>query len=188
MKENNGRADKSKINMLIVDDEPQALEELGGLMEDNGFSVFLASNGNEAIEVWKKIPFNIGLLDFKLPDMDAIELIGNLRRGRPDAVYLLITAYASIETAIESIHAGVFDYIVKPFNPDELIAKVKNALIVEQAQAESRKTAETMMEEKSIFKQKFTRLMMSRETKMIELKREVNTLLKRLNEPEKYNL
>lgn len=188
MKENSGKTDKSKINMLIVDDEPQALEELGGLMEDNGFSVFLVSNGNEAIEIWKKIPFNIGLLDFKLPDMDAIELISNLRRERPDAVYLLITAYASIETAIESIHAGVFDYVVKPFNPEELIVVVKNALIVEKAQKESRKAAETIMEEKTIFKQKFTRLMMNREIKMIELKREVNTLLKRLNEPERYNL
>ena len=108
------------IRVLIVDDEYQLLEAFKKKLSKEGMEVFTASNGQEAITIIKQETLDIGLFDIKLPDTDGVELLEKLREIQPTAEVIMLTGYASVDTAIRSMKLGAYDYLTKPVKLSEL--------------------------------------------------------------------
>ncbi len=99
------------------------------MLSKHGFSVATAADGIEALEVWDRGPgFSAALIDLQMPRLGALELIEKLNPRDTDLVIIIITAYATIATAVEGTKRGAFGYILKPFPPDELLLCVRNGL------------------------------------------------------------
>ena len=108
------------IRVLIVDDEYQLLEAFKKKLSKEGMEVFTAPNGQEAIAIIKQETLDIGLFDIKLPDTDGVELLERLREIQPTAEVIMLTGYASVDTAIRSMKLGAYDYLTKPVKLSEL--------------------------------------------------------------------
>lgn len=119
---------KQEIGILIVDDEPIVRESLGSWFREEGFEVDIAQSGREALEKLTKRTWDIFLLDIKMPGMDGLELQRRIREINPGAAIIIMTAYASVDTAVEAMKQGAYDYIVKPFDPENLQLLVRNAV------------------------------------------------------------
>lgn len=117
---------KSKI--LIVDDDAGIQKALVKFLSLHGYTVESANDGAEAIEKFKTTPFNLVLSDLKMPTMTGIELIHRLKEIHPRVSLLIMTGFATIETAVEAIKAGAFHYITKPFQLDDVLLLVEKAL------------------------------------------------------------
>jgi DNA-binding NtrC family response regulator len=110
----------SNIKILIVDDELIMRESLAGWLERDGHIVQTAASGEEALEKIKKTQFNIFLVDIKMEGMSGLDVLRSVKESDPDAEVVMITAYGSIPSAIEAMKDGAFDYMLKPFDPNEL--------------------------------------------------------------------
>ena len=110
----------SKIKILIVDDELIMRESLAGWLERDGHAVQTAASGEEALEKIKETQFNIFLVDIKMEGMSGLDVLRSVRESDPDADVVMITAYGSIPSAIEAMKDGAYDYMLKPFDPNEL--------------------------------------------------------------------
>ena len=108
------------IRVLIVDDEYQLLEAFKKKLSKEGMEVFTASNGVEALAIIRQETLDIGLFDIKLPDTDGVELLEKLRDTQPTAEVIMLTGYASVDTAIRSMKLGAYDYLTKPVKLSEL--------------------------------------------------------------------
>jgi DNA-binding NtrC family response regulator len=108
------------IRVLIVDDEYQLLEVFKKKLSKEGMEVFTASNGEEAVSIIKQETLDIGLFDIKLPDTDGVELLEKLREMQPTVEVIMLTGYASVDTAIRSMKLGAYDYLTKPVKLSEL--------------------------------------------------------------------
>ena len=115
----------SKI--LVVDDEPRILLLLQSLLKANGYEVETARDGNTAIEAVRKGGIDITVTDLRMAPMDGMTLFGEIKAVAPAMPVILLTAYASVETAIEAMRSGIFDYLTKPFKVDDMIACLKRA-------------------------------------------------------------
>ena len=112
----------------IIDDEPIIHEVLGELLTTEGYTIELSSNGKEALKKHPEFEFDLTLLDLLMPGMDGITVLKELKKIDPSAVIIIITAYASVESAIEAMKTGAFDYIQKPFKHDELLLTIQRAI------------------------------------------------------------
>lgn len=115
-------------SILIVDDEATVCNSLEEWFLEDGFSVKTAMSGEEALKVLSEGPVDIILLDIKMPGMDGITLQRKIREFDTRAVIIIMTAYASVDTAVEALKLGAFDYVTKPFDPEDLTRLVNNAL------------------------------------------------------------
>lgn len=115
----------SKI--LIVDDEPRILLLLQSLLKANGYVVETARDGNAALDIVRKGGIDIAVTDLRMTPMDGMTLFHEIKAIAPEIPVILLTAYASVETAIEAMKSGIFDYLTKPFKVDDLIACLKRA-------------------------------------------------------------
>ena len=106
--------------ILIVDDELIMRESLAGWLERDGHYIEKAESGEEALEKLKLTRFDILLVDIKMEGMSGLEVLTQVKESDPDAAVVMITAYGSISTAIEAMKNGAYDYLLKPFDPDEL--------------------------------------------------------------------
>jgi DNA-binding NtrC family response regulator len=106
--------------ILVVDDEKAMRESLNDWLKEDGYQVGLAESGNKAVDMARKDPWEVILLDLKMPGMDGLETLKKLKEVRPDAEILMMTAYATVDTAVQAMKEGAFDYLVKPFDPDEV--------------------------------------------------------------------
>jgi len=113
------------INVLIVDDDDITRESLMTVLNNQGFNCRQASNGQEALEEIKTNDFDVVITDLEMPKMNGIELLEQVSTIRPRVSFIIITAYASIETAIEALRKGAFDYLLKPINFEDVAHKVK---------------------------------------------------------------
>jgi DNA-binding NtrC family response regulator len=111
-------ADKTRV--LIVDDEEIVRESLGGWLEKDGYLVSSAPDGRSAVERLKKDRWNVLLVDLKMPGMDGLQVLAESMKLQPDAAAVIMTAYATVDTAVQAMKLGAFDYLVKPFDPEEL--------------------------------------------------------------------
>jgi DNA-binding NtrC family response regulator len=109
-----------KIRVLIVDDEEIVRESLGGWLGKDGYTVSIAPDGAAAIDLLRKEPFAIVLADLKMPGIDGLQVLEEAKRLQPDAVVVIMTAYATVDTAVSAMKLGAYDYLVKPFDPEEL--------------------------------------------------------------------
>ena len=126
---------KGKIH--IIDDEPIIHEVLGDLLTSEGYAVVNSANGEEALEKHSSQKFDLILLDLLMPGMDGIEVLKLLKKREPRSIIIIITAYASVESAISAMKIGAFDYIQKPFKHDELLLTVERAIEHKNLQEEN---------------------------------------------------
>lgn len=118
----------SSPRILVVDDELIVCESCQRILEEEGLEVETASNGAEAFAKMKENPFDIVITDLKMPGIDGMEVLRTLRRDYPDTIVIMITGFSTVETAVEAMKLGAFDYIPKPFTPDEVSIVVKKAI------------------------------------------------------------
>jgi DNA-binding NtrC family response regulator len=114
--------------ILVVDDEMIVCESCKRILEEDGYEVETALGGMEAFEKMKENPFDIVITDLKMPGIDGMEVLRTFRREYPDAIIIMITGFSTVETAVEAMKLGAFDYISKPFTPDEVSIVVKKAI------------------------------------------------------------
>jgi putative nucleotidyltransferase with HDIG domain len=114
--------------LLVVDDEPAVRDVLGEGLRDAGYSVTLASNGHEALEVMKSRDFALVLSDIDMPRMDGVRLLEAVKRANPDVEVVMITGVVDVEIAIRAMRMGASDYLTKPFNFEEVRVTVGRAL------------------------------------------------------------
>jgi two-component system response regulator PilR (NtrC family) len=115
-------------SILVVDDEEVMRDVLQSLLLQAGYEVSLAENAQQAMELVKKRSFGAAILDVMLPDVGGIELLEELKKLDADLVVLMITAFASVETAITAMKKGAFDYVTKPFKHEEVLHILRNGL------------------------------------------------------------
>lgn len=132
--------------ILVVDDEELQREMLGGFLQKEGFSVSLADSGETALKLCQDEFFEVALIDLKMPGMDGIELLSNLKEINPEIQVIVITAHGSIETAVEAMRRGAFHYVNKPVDLEELKINVKKALESQKVLAENRFLKEQLEE------------------------------------------
>ncbi len=117
-----------KEKILIVDDEKIVRESLFHWFEEEGYDVDTAGDGEIALQKYEETKFDLLLVDMKMPGMSGIELLNRIKSIDKDSVIILITAFASVPTAIAALKNGAYDYVTKPVDPDELAHLVKKAL------------------------------------------------------------
>ncbi len=117
-----------KTKILIVDDELIMRESLGGWLERDGYEVHKAASGEEALELIRNIRFDVLLVDIKMNGMSGIDLLKEVKSSDPDAAVVMITAYGSISSSIEAMKLGAQDYLLKPFDPNELGVLIEKIL------------------------------------------------------------
>lgn len=115
------------VRLLIVDDEEHVRTSLACWFREEGFEVFTAASGREALQVLTREGAEILLVDIKMPGMDGLELQRKVRELAPDATVIMMTAYAAVDTAVQAMKEGAYDYIVKPFDPEDLSRLVRKA-------------------------------------------------------------
>jgi len=114
--------------ILIVDDELSVRSSLQEWFQEDGFQVETAEDGHAALRAMERGPYDIVLLDLKMPGLDGISVQKRVREIDPEATIIILTAYASVQTAVEALKLGAFDYVTKPVDPDDLSNLVRNAL------------------------------------------------------------
>ncbi|MCB0283792.1 MAG: sigma-54-dependent Fis family transcriptional regulator [Calditrichaeota bacterium] len=115
-------------NILVVDDEEFIRANIKNILLDENYNLFLSASGNDALEVVKKENVDLALLDLNLPDMNGIEILKNLKKIDPELLVIIITGYASVESAVEALKLGAYDYIKKPFKADAIKLIIRLAL------------------------------------------------------------
>nr|MCU0564623.1 response regulator [Desulfobacterales bacterium] len=110
----------NSTKILIVDDETIMRESLAGWLERDGHQVQTAASGEDALKKCAQTRFDILLLDIKMEGMSGLDVLRRIKEADPEAAVVMITAYGSIATAIEAMKNGAFDYMLKPFDPNEL--------------------------------------------------------------------
>ncbi|MBF0296378.1 MAG: response regulator [Magnetococcales bacterium] len=122
-------------NILIVDDEAELRENLAVLLSHEGFQVATAESGVEALRLSSVERFDVVLLDLIMPELDGIETLQKMRRLNSKTKFIIMTAFATVNTAVQAIRTGASDYLSKPFRFEELVAVVRRSL--EEARFES---------------------------------------------------
>ncbi|MEE4115044.1 MAG: sigma-54 dependent transcriptional regulator [Marinilabiliaceae bacterium] len=116
-----------KISILIVDDEQSVRDSLYNWFIDDGYQVDTAENAKIALSLVEENDYDIILADIKMPGMDGMEMHRRIKALNCDAVVIIMTAFASVDTAVQALKDGAFDYVTKPFDPDDLSHLVRNA-------------------------------------------------------------
>ncbi len=118
----------AKANILIVDDESVVRDSLGKWFSEEGYNVETAGSAKDALLKLPVERWDLALLDIKMPGMDGLELQRKIREAHPEIIILIMTGYASVETAVQALKDGAYDYITKPFDPDDLTHVIQKAL------------------------------------------------------------
>src|SRR6266545_92274 len=139
-------ATKTKGKILIVDDELVVRDSLGKWFTSEGYQSRPVGSAREALETIQHAEFDIALLDIKMPGMDGMELQSRLREVDPELTVVMMTGYASVETAVQALKRGAYDYITKPVDPDELSHLVAKALEHRHARREVARLRENLQE------------------------------------------
>ena len=116
----------SKI--LIVDDEKTIRDSLKMIMDEEGFTTDTAGDGEEALQKIKETEFDIVITDIKMPKMDGMQLLETATKISPETFFIIMTAYASVKTAIDALRNGAYDYLIKPVEFDDVIIRVKRLI------------------------------------------------------------
>jgi two-component system, NtrC family, response regulator HydG len=120
--------------ILIVDDELVVRDSLGKWFTSEGYTVKTTGSAHEALNSFQPGAWDVALLDIKMPGTDGIELQQRLHEADPDLIVIIMTGYASVDSAVQALKQGAYDYITKPFDPDELVHLVGNAIKHRHAQ------------------------------------------------------
>lgn len=139
-----------KPNILVVDDEQVIRDSLRDWFAEDGYAISVAPNAPEALKLIDRTAYDIVLLDIKMPGMDGLALQEKIVAQRPNTLIIIMTAYASVETAVQALKAGAYDYVQKPIDPDELQHLIDKAAEHQQLKRENqhlKKRLETLSQE-----------------------------------------
>lgn len=137
---------EKKHRILVVDDEEIVRQSLLAWFKEDGYEVDTAENADAALRLFEKGKYSLILLDIKMPGMSGMDLLVKLKEYDPDAIIILITAYASVSSAVKALKSGANDYITKPIDPDELSHIVEKALYQKDLEHENVKLKESIDE------------------------------------------
>jgi DNA-binding NtrC family response regulator len=112
------------LRILVVDDEAPQRELIGGFLKKQGHEILLAGSGQEALARVRETRVDLVLSDFKMPGMTGLDLLRGVKTVNPEIPFLLLTAYGSVETAVEAMKEGAADYLTKPLDLDELLLRI----------------------------------------------------------------
>jgi DNA-binding NtrC family response regulator len=115
------------ISILIVDDEASVRDSLNNWFIEDGYQVACAADAKEALSLLESKSFDIVLADIKMPGMDGLEMHRRIKVLNKDAIVIIMTAFASVDTAVQALKDGAYDYVTKPFDPDDLSHLIRNA-------------------------------------------------------------
>lgn len=118
---------KKNISLLIVDDEESVRDSLYNRFIEDGFSATCADSADSALSLIENWVFDIILTDIKMPGMDGSELLRRIKSINKDAIIIIMTAFATVDTAVQALKDGAFDYVIKPFDPEDLSHLIRNA-------------------------------------------------------------
>ena len=117
--------ERKKFRILVVDDELVVRDSLKEWLAEEGYTVAMAASGSEALAALEAGSFHLMLLDIKMPGMDGVEVLERAKSRSPELAVVMMTAYATVETAVEAMKVGALDYLIKPFEVDILLPKVE---------------------------------------------------------------
>jgi len=125
------------IKILVVDDEQIVLRSLSDWFRDDGYFVGTASSGKEALAILTEEEWDIFLLDIKMPGMSGLDLQKKIKEANPEAIIIIMTAFASVDSAVQALKQGAYDYLTKPFDPDHVGHLIRNAVESKNLAAEN---------------------------------------------------
>ena len=114
--------------VLIVDDDESMRIACAQTLEPSWFSVAVAANGEQALEIASRESFDVALLDLRMPGLPGMEVLRRLKEDSPHLMVIIITAYATIDSAVDAVKSGAYNYLPKPFTPEALLAIVSQAI------------------------------------------------------------
>ena len=135
-KEKGKNMDNTRFKILLVDDEDIVRDSLTMWLEDEGFDVATAKTGQEAMEIMAKERFDAAVFDIKMPGMDGLTLLKIAREHDKLMPIVMITAHVTVESAVQSMKDGAYDYIMKPFPPEKLTNLLRNIFEHQQLKQE----------------------------------------------------
>ncbi len=124
--------------ILIIDDEANLRRSLSLILQKAGFAVTSAGNGQEAVQYLQSGAYDLAFLDLKMPDINGIDLLPQIRNLYPDMPVLILTAHATLDSAIEAVRKGARDYLIKPIDPANIVSRVEE-ILAEQRQPKRRR-------------------------------------------------
>ena len=124
--------------ILIVDDEKTIRESLKVILEDEGYAASTAGDGKEALEEIKNSNYDVVISDIKMPNIDGMELLERASEISPDTFFIIMTAYASVQTAIHALRQGAYDYLIKPVEFEDLLIRIKRLIEYKNLAAENK--------------------------------------------------
>lgn len=116
------------ISILVMEDDKNIAKGLKMILTDDGFNVTVAYDGQSALDAFKKQDFDLLIADIRLPDMDGMDVIKQVRRHTPQTKVITITGYVSTSLAVDAMHAGVKDFLPKPFSEEQIRTSIKETL------------------------------------------------------------
>lgn len=134
-------------NILVIDDEAAQRDVLTGYLKKKGYTILSASSGKEGIEFTKSHPVDIILSDFKMPDLNGIEVLEQVKKINPEISFVIVTAYGTVENAVKAMRLGAFDYISKPVDLDELDLMIERIIEHKNLKSENQ-LLKTQLQEK----------------------------------------
>ena len=117
-----------KYRILVVDDQEPFSHQVKKRLEKEGYEVAIRTDGKRALKTIEETRYNLIISDLKIPDLDGLDLLTNVKERFPETAFIVMTAFGSIETAVEAMKKGANDYITKPFSSEELVLIIKNVL------------------------------------------------------------
>lgn len=121
-----------QLTILIIDDEKGMREGCRRILEHEDYEILLAENGTQGLEVAKSDRIDMALIDLKMPDIDGLEVLKEIRKIDAETISIIVSGHGTIETAVEAMKAGAFDFLTKPFTPDQLLKVIEKGLILKK--------------------------------------------------------
>jgi DNA-binding NtrC family response regulator len=131
------------MKMLLVDDEARFLSTTRKLLARKGYDVLTASSGIEALETLKHKTVHVVILDVKMPGLDGLDTLRAIKRNHPLVAVIMLTGHGTVESAVEGLKSGAIDFLTKPTEIDDLIAKAEEAFAMRQRLEEKIRMAQT---------------------------------------------
>src|SRR3990172_1890430 len=154
---------EKSVNILVVDDEEIVRDSLGSWLEEDGYNVEAVESGKKALERLPAKVWDLMLVDLKMPGMDGIQLMEEVRKTHPEMLVIIMTAYARVDTGVKAMKKGAYDYFVKPFNPDDI------SLTIRKIVDHHKLVRENLFLRKELKKKYKLRDMISKNEKMLEI-------------------
>lgn len=140
----------NRLSILLIDDEPLMRMTIQDALESEGYQVNVTETGQKGLALFRKNLFDIVITDLKLPDLDGLQVLKEVKMTNPETQVILITAYGSIDSAVTAMKEGASDYLTKPFSIDELLLIIRRLLRIKQLEEENIRLKEKVEERYSL--------------------------------------